>query len=373
MAESRAKVLFILPNFAGGGAERVALTLLAHLDRDAFRPELAVLESTGPLRMLLAGDVALHDIGRSRLRQALPALLRLIRRERPSVVFATQGYLNIALLAARGLMPRGTKLAIRESSTPSLALPNRPRPRLMAWAYRRFYRRADLVFCQHRQTEQEMVSQFGVSKAKISRLPNPIPTAVLREEAVPVKRHPGSGRRFVAAGRLSAEKGYDRLIKLFVDLPNDCHLTIYGEGREKETLCRLVGTLGVDARVEIASFTDSLPAALAGADACIISSHWEGLPNVALEALAVGTPVIATPEAGGIAELADAAPDGAVAVIPWGTAFAAEMASREPRHPAAPAPSLLPERYALEKVAKTFNLALSRLAGLRDIRYEGQP
>ena len=53
-AKAPAKVLFVLPNFAGGGAERVALTLLARLDRDRFDPQLAVLDNQGALRPLLA-------------------------------------------------------------------------------------------------------------------------------------------------------------------------------------------------------------------------------------------------------------------------------------------------------------------------------
>ena len=61
--EQRARILFVMPNFAGGGAERVALTLLAQLDRTRFDPQLAVLEGSGPLRSLLAEDVVLHEIG----------------------------------------------------------------------------------------------------------------------------------------------------------------------------------------------------------------------------------------------------------------------------------------------------------------------
>jgi len=115
-AGARTKVLFVMPNFAGGGAERVALTLLAGLDRHAFEPHLAVLEGSGPLRPLLAGDVTLHELARPRLSRALPALLRLIRRQRPGVVFATQGYLNLALLALRPLLPPGTRIALRPAS-----------------------------------------------------------------------------------------------------------------------------------------------------------------------------------------------------------------------------------------------------------------
>jgi glycosyltransferase involved in cell wall biosynthesis len=359
--EPRPKVLFVLPNFAGGGAERVALILLDQLDRAAFAPALAVLDDSGPLRPLLRADAALHVIGQPRLRRALPALLGVIRRERPAVVFATLGYLNIALLALRPLLPRGTRIALREANTPSQSLPHDRRPRLMAWAYRRFYPRADLLFCQHRQTAREMREDFSVPPARLIALPNPVPEARLRAAVGAPLRHPGQGLRFVAAGRLHRQKGFDRLIELFAGLPEDAHLTIYGEGPERSALAAQIRRLGMARRITLADFSDRLPAALAGADACVISSRWEGLPNVALEALAMGTPVIATAESGGIAELAETAPPGAVSVVPWGEAFASEMACRKPRGPAAPGPSLLPQRHALENVARIFNVALREL------------
>ncbi|MGF1631576.1 MAG: glycosyltransferase [Kiloniellaceae bacterium] len=360
-AETRPRVLFVLPNFAGGGAERVALLLLSKLDRSAFAPQLAVLDATGPLRSLLADDTVLYDLAQPRLSRALPALLVLVRRQRPAVVFATQGYLNVTLLAARPLLPLGTRIALRESNTPSQSLPNRRHPGLMAWAYRRFYPKADLLFCQHRQTETEMAEHFGVPAGRIIGLPNPVPAALLRAAAAAPLRTPGPGLRFVAAGRLTRQKGFDRLIEIFVGLPDDARLTIHGEGDDVGALRQRIADLGLEERVTLAAFTDRLPAELAGADACVISSRWEGLPNVALESLAVGTPVIATPESGGIAELAAAAVPGAVIIAPWGEPFRKRMAACRPRDLQAPAESLLPPRYDIDGVAATFNAALRRL------------
>jgi glycosyltransferase involved in cell wall biosynthesis len=369
----RVKVLFVLANFAGGGAERVALTLFQRLDRNVFVPHLAVLEAAGPLRDLLPGDAVLHDLGQPRLSRALPKLVGLIRRERPAVVFATQGYLNVALLALGPLLPPGTRLALRESNTPSQSLPNRRFPRLMAWAYRRFYPRADLLFCQHRQTATEMRRNFAVPQHRITALPNPVDVVRLRAAAASPRRLPGPGLRFVAAGRLHRQKGFDRLLALFAELPSDAQLTIHGEGGEAEALRAQIDNLDLRGRVTLAGFTEDLPAVLAGADACLLASRWEGLPNVALEALAVGTPVIATPECGGIAELAEAAEPGAVTIAPWGENFRAGLIACVPRRPQAPSRSLLPPRYDVDAVAAIFNTALRRLTGRVDPGYEGRP
>ena len=85
---------------------------------------------------------------------------------------------------------------------------------------------------------------------------------------------------------------------------------IFGDGPDRAALNALAAAEGRAEQVRIAPFTRDLPAALAGADACLLPSRWEGQSNVALESLACGTPVVATPEAGAIAELAAEAPAG---------------------------------------------------------------
>ena len=349
-------VLFVLPNFAGGGAERVALTLLNNLDRARFAPELAVFEAAGPLRAAMGADIPLHDLKRPRLRRALPALLRLIRRRRPAVVCATQGYVNLALLAARPVLPKATRIVVRESNTPSQSLPNRALPWATGLAYRLLYPRADAVLCQHRKTEQEMAARFGVAPERIEVLPNPVDSAALRAAAAPVSREPGKGPRFIAAGRLTRQKGFDRLLDMMVELGGQAHLTICGSGPEQAALQARAAELGLSARVRFGGFRQPLAPLLAGADACLVPSRWEGLPNVALEALACGTAVIASPQSGGIAELA-----GAVTIAETGPPFIAAMKAVVPKHANGLPPSRLPARYDLAATRPRFMAILEHV------------
>ena len=352
MPIARPEVVLVLPSFASGGAERVSLSLIAGLAPEAGT--VVVFNRQGPLRSLLPTGMHVHDIDRPRLRHAWPVLLRWLRESRPGVVFSTFGHVNLALLAMRPLLPSRTRLVIREANTPSLALKRGQVtvPTLMRRAYRLLYPTADLVLCQHKGMAEEMHTRFGVPAERTAVLPNPVDCARVR--AGPPRREPGRGRRFVAAGRLTHQKGFDRLIDMVADGESDDRLCVLGEGPDRAALEARSRALGAADRIRFAGFDPSPWRFYAGADAMLVSSRWEGLPNVALEALACGTPVIATPESGGIAEVAAAAPAGAVTVAEWGEPFRAAL-ERVVASPLAEArPSLLPEHHERDRVIERF-------------------
>src|SRR5215831_17623412 len=104
--ELRTRVLFLIPTLTGGGAERVIVTILRHLDRGRFLPILAVVNTRDAAFMDdVPADVEFIDLRCRRVRYALPKLLKLIRQRRPDVVLSTLGYLNLALAILRPLLP----------------------------------------------------------------------------------------------------------------------------------------------------------------------------------------------------------------------------------------------------------------------------
>jgi len=355
------RVVFLLPSFAGGGAERVLVSLAAGLDRDRFRPEVMVLDGRGPLKTALPSDIAVHDLQRPRLRYAVAALVTALRRLRPAVIVSTLGYINLALLALRPFLTPKPRILVREANTPSRSLPTTPWPTLFHLGYRLFYPHADGVLCQSRMMLEEMRRDFSVPEARLYCLANPVDVVAIRRLAAVPRRIPGDGVRFAAAGRLTPQKGFDRLLEMLAKVPGEPHLTIFGEGPEAGALAALVARLGVERRVRFAGF-DPVPwPAYAGADAFLLPSRWEGMPNAALEALACGTPVIATPEAGGILEVAAETLPGAVTVAEAGEPFVAAMRAVAPCPRSSLRRNLLPERYTLEIADVAFGKILNRL------------
>ena len=352
------RVAFVLPSFAGGGAERVILTFLRELDRGRFEPAAIVFDAAGPLVDFVPSDVQVHALERPRLRHALPALIRALRRLDPAVIVSTLGYVNLALLAARPLMPRAARLVLREANLPDKSLSTVPHKRLMRAAYRVLYPRADVILCPAQAVADSLAADFGVPAHRLRVLHNPVDEATLRAAAAPPWREPGPGPRFVAAGRLTRQKGHDRLLDMMAELPGEARLTILGDGPEGAALEAQAARLGLADRVTFAGFDRSPWCRYAGADAFLLPSRWEGMPNAALEALACGTCVIATPEAGGIGEVAALAPAGAVSIAPAGPAYVAAMRAVAADPVAASRPSLLPRRFELASAVRAFESVL---------------
>lgn len=344
--EGATDLMLILPDFRGGGAQRVAVNLANGLLHRNVRIEVVVLEPSGPLAIQLGVGIRVTSIGRAKLRHALLNLLLHIRNRQPRVVLSTMGYINLPLAAMSPVFSRRTQLWLREANLPSLSLPRSPMPRLMRYGYCVFYPFADRIISTSERMCEEFRRDFGISETALSKLYNPVDVDLLRMNATQVFRAPGRGPRFVAAGRMTVQKGFDRLLEMFAELrKTESRLAILGTGPDDDKLRKLAIKLGIAGQVDFLGFVDRPWAWYAGADAYLLSSRWEGMPNVALEALTCGTPVIATPESGGIAEVASLAESGSVTIADAGPDFVAAMHAVIPRKHFYLRSSLLPQEF----------------------------
>lgn len=348
-------VLFILPSFAGGGAERVSITLMEGLDRTRFQPDLMVLSSAGPLADRVSDRTTIVDLARPSLRHALPSLIAEIRRRKPDIVFSSFGYISLPLLALRMLLPAGMKIVAREANLPSLSLSGSAAPYLLRQAYPLFYRKAARIVATSHRMADEMTARYRVPPSKLDILYNPVDVAFLREKAAEnASGPPVTGPSFVAVGRLVKQKGFDRLIDLWRRAPDDATLTVIGDGPDRSMLEDRVRSGDLTGRIRFPGFCKNPWAEIARADALLMPSRWEGMPNAALEALACGTPVIATLESGGIEEVATMAGSGNVTVVSFGDAFLSAVSAVQAGAKQAAGPSLLPSSFEMEKVAEQF-------------------
>jgi len=360
---SHSSVVFILPSFSGGGAERVSITLLNQLSERGNFSELSliVFDDTGPLSRLLSDKIKVHVLGCQRLREALPALAKCISQNKPRIIFSNMAYINQAVLSLKSFLPKDIKYIVREANIPLLGTSGLKRVILQA-GYRILYGKADEIVCPSRCVSDALLPYLSSGFCKPIVIYNPVDVERIRFHFGSVIRTPGSGVRLVAAGRLTHQKGFDRLVSIMPELPQNMHLIILGEGPEKANLRKQVSDLGLLDRIKLLGYVDNPWAYIAGADALVLPSRWEGLPNIALEALACGTKVISTPEAGGIDEIATLAPE-SVLIADMGAEFVSEIMNLEFENQEKKLTRfLLPDNFHYDQVVREYeNLFLSHL------------
>jgi len=296
-----ATVLFAIPALDKAGPDRVFYELLRRVDRSRFTPALVTSEPTGYYLSRLPGDVAVYSLGRetsTTSRYPVLPLVRLVRRLQPAVVIAT---LRMAMTAglARPLFPRGTQLIARPANyltgnRGELVRHAPLRHRVSFALYRFALARADHLICQGEDLARD-VAAVGLT-APMSVIGNPIDLEEIDQLAAEPVPLPGSPA-IIAVGRLTAQKGFDLLLPAFARLAQTspaAHLTIVGSGPDEAALRRARDDLGVHDRVTFRGFVENPYPLMRAADLYVLSSRYEGFPNVALEALACGTPVVAT-------------------------------------------------------------------------------
>lgn len=301
------RVLFILADLGAGGAQRVILRLLRHLRGDTIEYHLAIIRNQGPLLKEIPGHVPVHDLKARRVRYAPLKILRLCWRLKPRVVVSTLGHLNVSLLLLKPILPRGTRVIVREANTPSVRLQHTSAPALYRFLYRRTYPLADRVICNSEYMRKDLLESFSILKAKTQVIPNPVDMAKVKEEIEKATSPYGEGKKnVVSVGRLHYQKGFDLLLRAFEKAAQRdprLRLTLVGDGSELERLKKLVGRLRVEEKVMFAGHQDNPFPYMHYADLFISSSRWEGSPNSVLESLACGTPVLAFDCPGGTAEI----------------------------------------------------------------------
>jgi glycosyltransferase involved in cell wall biosynthesis len=227
-------------------------------------------------------------------------------------------------------------------------------------------KRAAHVLCPSAWLRDLAVS-WGVAPERISVLPNPSPTAPQMPPRDELKRRLGmNGATLAFAGRLTAQKSLEVAVEALARA-DGIMLLVAGEGPDREPLERLAAELGIAERVRFlgAQPRERVLELFHAADAAILSSSWENFPHTVVEALTVGTPVLAT-RAGGVAEVVaherngllvdQGDPEALGAAI---RRFFADAELRE-RLRAAAAPSVA--AYAPERVFGELEATLARVA-----------
>jgi glycosyltransferase involved in cell wall biosynthesis len=360
-------VLMVMHSLSQGGADRVAVLLANGFARSGIPTRIALMRDAADgqpeIRAMLDPSVDVVSAGRPLgLRMSSshsPLGHRHLERVRGVRFLRTQieGFAPAIVFAPTDNMGLITALSRRRSHDEPrfvMKLTNallRPGNGALKAAYRRklfgfIFQRLDLVLTLS-DAEQRQLSGFFPERSGIFRT---VANPYISEEMLAERREARASTHIhlVSAGRMVAQKRFDLLLEAFARLArDDARLTILGDGPLRPQLEMLARSLGVADRVDMPGYTGDLLSRLRRSDRLVLSSDYEGLPAVVLEALSNGLPVVTTDSFLAAHELLDGLTGCDVVPIRDPTALAAAIGRSL---------EAAPSGYDLREVAKPYRI-----------------
>jgi glycosyltransferase involved in cell wall biosynthesis len=341
MTRETRRLTLLLPDMSGGGAERVALALMRDFIARGHPVDLVLVSARGVLLPLVPPEVKIVDLGAATLRRALLPLVRYLRLRRPHALHAMMWPLTVIAVLARLVSRVPTRIVLSDHIALSKQYGGSARTmRAIQWSVRLLYPLADARVLVSASAADDLAAVSGLPRRAIEVVHNPLdlPAGLIRDRSAKDWGNEGAAR-IVTLGVLKAQKNHALLLHAFalVRAHRPAQLAIVGDGVLRPALERLADELGIADAVIFAGYDLDPWPWLASADVFALSSDYEGLPNVLVEALHAGLPVVSSDCKSGPREILD---DGVYGHLvpcddPAALATAIEEALDRPQDPAA--------------------------------------
>jgi len=295
-----------LPTLVGGGAERVMLNLAGGFTQRGYAVDFVLAQCEGAFMPQFPPSVHLIELNSRMLRfgrslYSIPALVRYLRQAKPDALL-TGLHANIISIWAKKLSGVPVRLAIAEHNTFSQRNQTLPFPikQLFPWLIRWNYPRADRIIAVSHGSADDLAVVAHLPRDRIDVIYNPIITPEMITKAKMPLNHPwfqpGEPPVILSIGRLNPQKDYPLLMQSFAGLRKSLpsRLLILGDGPERSRLFALADQLGLGEDFSLPGFVENPYPYMSKAGAFVLSSRWEGLPTVLVEALYCGTRLIST-------------------------------------------------------------------------------
>lgn len=296
------KILFVITSMRTGGAERLVADLVPEMKRLGHAVDIFLFDGTEtPLLRELKKHVSISYGAKGALQMWNPfhffKLKKLIHYGDYDIVHSHNSPAQI--LTSLAVKNPNTKFVTTEHNT----FTNRRKFTFLKWLDPIFYKGYDHIVCVSTKTRDSLMEDVNISPDKVTVITNGIdiskfsPDANLKSSKPAPKINPGD-KIILMAGAFRKQKDQPTLIRAMAFLPSNYKLWLAGGWKLKRKSERLSQSLGLNDRISFMGIRNDIPALMQFADVNVLSTHYEGMPLSAIEAMASGKPFIASDVAG---------------------------------------------------------------------------
>jgi glycosyltransferase involved in cell wall biosynthesis len=293
---NKLKLLLFIPSLECGGSEKYVSILCNNIDTQKFDVTLAVINNVNPFYQISNAAIKIIDLKVNRVLYSFLKIRRIVKQVQPDIIFTNANHLNLYFAIFKNFLTKKITIIARESSIVSINSKRVTWPFIYNMLIKTFYKRLNCIICQSDYMQQDLVNNYSIKKERTVVINNAV------EEEYLVNSEPQKNK-FITVARLSEEKGIDRLIGSVAKLTIPFSYHIIGDGDKKEQLQNLINSLNLQNRVFLEGKKINPFADMEDAGLFLMGSHYEGFPNVLLEAGILGIPAVAFDAPGGINEI----------------------------------------------------------------------
>lgn len=284
------------------GVDRLIGNLVPAIARRGYSVDVLKIHGHGPHFKEMAPGVRLIDLGAKHVYSSFSALAEYMNLYKPTVMLTDKDRVNRTALLARRWTRAPMRLVVSSGTTISIDLAHRGRFErwLQKHSMRYLYPWADNVIVTSKGVADDMATYTGLTRERINVIPCPVVPNDIFERRVPPPEHPwfqaDAPPVILGVGELGPRKDFATLVRAFAKLRKirPCRLVIIGKGNQRDRLMMMAKQLGVREEVDFPGFVQNPYPYMAHSALLAMTSRWEGLGFVLIEALAVGTPVVST-------------------------------------------------------------------------------
>ncbi len=298
------KIAFFLPSLRGGGAERVMVELAHNLSMRDVMVDIVLAKAEGPYLSGLPSSIRVIDLDKDRVIRSLFSLVKYLSKEKPDTIFSTLNHANVVVVLARIMSGCRSRVVLRQANTLSNNLKIESESgfigKILPYFIRALYPLADSLIAVSNGVAEDLRNEVSVPPGKIKVIYNPLVGQRLYKDSENELPHPwfqsGEPPVVLGIGRLDKVKDFHTLIDAFVlsIKIKSIRLVILGEGEQRDELQAKIDAYGIGDLVSLPGFVNNPLPFMKKAGVFVLSSISEGLPGVLIQALAIGTPVVAT-------------------------------------------------------------------------------